>query len=727
MKFQQHSQITFILAAVFMLTWYGGLQAQTRPQTGIGSVAVVARSSTSSVIVRWGVSTSSAWRIANDTGYVVERLTLDSALKPLPNSLVRLTPEPLKPWSLAEWKARATRLKQEKNMNAAVATQMLYGKIAAPSSANSAQGLDFGAMTLAAQEQQQRFAFALLAADKDAFAAEGLALRLVDTSVRAGKRYTYRVFVPTKPPYTIDTGYVYAQARPFQAVQADVAFEAKGSDGSITLKWSPTGTKGYAGYYIYRADKANPTFKRLNTLPLVGNSNDSTKTSQFTDTTITNYKLYRYRLTAITPFADETLPLEVAVFGRDLTPPPAPTLATPEQTAQTTVKLKWSMPTTVSKDLAGFVVMRSARSLEGFKALPRNADKEAIADTSGKEYEGKRLPTTAREFTDTEANEEEPYYAVVAVDTAGNRAHSFAGYTIMRNINPIQPPKGLAATIDTLGVVRLRWNLGEESAIVGYRVYRANDPEQEFTLLTGDMLRDTVFTDTVSLKTLTKSIFYRVAALDKGYVHSQPSRILTLKRPDVVPPVAPMFTSVVVGDTAVSLAWQPSASDDVSYQSLMRRVVGASWQVLKIVSPLERNYNDASIVQQTEYEYRIVAVDSAGLRSEPSVIVKAHTYEQGLKQAITGLTARFDSTSGNVVLQWQYTSSAKNTAEKEWFIIYRASDDEPLEQYEAVQLPAMTFRDRVRTGASRAYRYAISATNGRLKSPLSQEISLHVP
>jgi hypothetical protein len=218
-----------------------------------------------------------------------------------------------------------------------------------------------------------------------------------------------------------------------------------------------------------------------------------------------------------------------------------------------------------------------------------------------------------------------------------------------------------------------------------------------------------------------------VAALDKGYVHSQPSRILTVKRPDVVPPVAPMFTGVVVGDTAVSLTWQPSASDDVSYQSLSRRVVGASWQVIKILPPYERNYTDASIVQQTEYEYRIVAVDSAGLRSEPSVIVKAHTYEQGLKQAITGLIARFDSTSGNVVLQWQYTSSAKNTAEKEWFILYRASDEEPLEQYEAVQPPAMTFRDRVRTGASRTYRYAIASTNGRTKSPLSQEIRLRIP
>ncbi|MCU0426279.1 MAG: hypothetical protein MUF71_11705 [Candidatus Kapabacteria bacterium] len=729
----EQTRLFTLLAAVVMFFHAVPIQltAQQQQPLNIGKIAGTARSSTDSIILRWGVSSALAWRMANDTGYVVERLTLDSLFKPVPNSLIKLTPQPIKPWSLAEWKSRATARKQEKNTYAAIATQMLYGKIQANtqgSANNAAGGINLNAVDAAATEFQTRFAYSLVAADNDAFAAEGLALRLVDTSVRAGESYTYRVFIPLRDKaYAIDTAYIFARAEPFQAVQADIALEAKAGDGSITVKWSPTGTKGYAGFFLYRADKANPTFKRLNTAPLLGNSNDSTKTSQFTDTTITNYKLYRYRLTAITAFADETLPLEVATFGRDLTPPPAPTLDKPEQTAQTTVKLKWSMPKTLPKDLAGFVVMRSSRSLEGFKALPRDAEAEARADTSGTEYEGKRLPATAREFTDTDADEEEPYYAVVAVDTAGNRAHSFAGYVIMRNMIPIAAPKGLAATIDSLGVVRLRWNLGEEKAIAGYRVFRANNPTQEFSLLTGDMLRDTVFTDTISLNTLTKSVFYRVAAVDKRYVVSQPSRILTVKRPDIVPPLAPMFTSVIVRDTAVSLAWQPSASDDVSYQALSRRVVGASWQLVKIIPPFERTYNDASITQQTEYEYRIIAVDSAGLRSEPSMIVKAHTYEQGLKQSITNLKAKYDSTQSRIVLDWQYTPSTKNSTGKEWFIVYRASDGDALEQYESVNISTMTFQDRVNPSQKRTYRYAIAVTNGRSTSPLSQEAQMRVP
>jgi hypothetical protein len=57
----------------------------------------------------------------------------------------------------------------------------------------------------------------------------------------------------------------------------------------------------------------------------------------------------------------------------------------------------------------------------------------------------------------------------------------------------------------------------------------------------------------------------------------------------------------------------------------------------------------------------------------------------------------------------------------------RASDDDALEQYEAVNLPALTFQDRINPTQKRTYCYAIAITNGRLVSPLLQEISLQIP
>ncbi len=62
-----------------------------------------------------------------------------------------------------------------------------------------------------------------------------------------------------------------------------------------------------------------------------------------------------------------------------------------------------------------------------------------------------------------------------------------------------------------------------------------------------------------------------------------------------------------------------------------------------------------------------------------------------------------------------------------FFIIHRASDDDALEQYEAVNLPTLTFQDRINPTRKRTYRYAIAVTNGRSTSPLSQEVQIRVP
>ncbi len=72
--------------------------------------------------------------------------------------------------------------------------------------------------------------------------------------------------------------------------------------------------------------------------------------------------------------------------------------------------------------------------------------------------------------------------------------------------------------------------------IRGFNVFYSNKPDHEFSLLTKTPLTDTVFRDTISLKTLTKKIYYKVVAVDYNSNYSKFSQILELKRPDVVPP-----------------------------------------------------------------------------------------------------------------------------------------------------------------------------------------------
>jgi hypothetical protein len=96
-------------------------------------------------------------------------------------------------------------------------------------------------------------------------------------------------------------------------------------------------------------------------------------------------------------------------------------------------------------------------------------------------------------------------------------------------------------------------------------------------------------------------------------------------------------------------------------------------------------------------------------------------------QAFTGLTAKYDSTTQSILLEWKYTSEKSSAADKQWFIIYRASDDDTFEQHEAVNMPKLTFQERVNPTFKRIYRYAIAVTHGRSTSPLSEEVTVSIP
>ena len=136
---------------------------------------LLAQSYGDSVVLRWAPSNAPAWRAYNRIGYHVERALLDTT-SPTPLRYERLTQEPLKPWTLEEWKRRS----RPEQQFAAIAAQCLYGRVSIPQPNTAESFLD------AATELENRFGFALFAADCDAHAATGLGLRFIDRAVRIG-------------------------------------------------------------------------------------------------------------------------------------------------------------------------------------------------------------------------------------------------------------------------------------------------------------------------------------------------------------------------------------------------------------------------------------------------------------------------------------------------------------------------------------------------------------
>ena len=311
---------------------------------------------------------------------------------------------------------------------------------------------------------------------------------------------------------------------------------------------------------------------------------------------------------------------------------------------------------------------------------------------------------------------------VGSVDTAGNVAASLPIYVDLIDTLPPNTPTGLVGTIDTAGVVRLHWDLGPEDDLLGYRVLWANDSTHEFSQLTGNVLHDTLFVDTVKVATLTEHVYYKVAAVDTRFLHSEMTHPLELNRPDLLAPEAPLFTDVFVSDTTVQLSWAPSASKDVVKQVLMRRTsVEEPWKELTTLGAFENRYVDSDVEKRQRYFYRIIAVDDAGLRSIPAPDVAGRPYDRGKRSGVHDPKGTYNSKTGVITLTWNFSG----LDEEYWFVIYRSYNGSRMKQYRAVGSSERKYADHLLVGNG-TYDYTVRVMTPHGESDPSTKISVTV-
>lgn len=651
-----------------------------------GAIEVLARADTDSVVLRWAPDNPAAWIKTRQSGFTVERAKVDTLSEFDSTAVQILNEQPITPWSLETWEQRVP----DDDEFAMMAAEALYGERFVIEPLESGNPIE--ALRNASDELNNRFGFALLAADNSTMAAEGLGLRYVDRNVEEGATYIYTVSpAEFDSTYLIESGtaVVDIEANPEPPPPRDL--KAEPGESSIMLSWKELPGEAYSGYYIYRSSDGGETYEQLNEEPhffMTGEQPDGENIIQFTDTSAVNYQRYHYRVRGITPFADLSRPAEVSAMARDMTPPPVPSIKMPEEVGPNAIRVTWSYPDTVG-DLEGFYISKSDyHTFESSESL----------------MEEPLLPSV-RSYVDSTATTERPWYFVIAVDTAGNAIPSFGAYGELIDRTPPSQPTGLQGKIDTTGTVHLAWDLGPEEDIIGYRLLYSNNPTHEFSTVTSMIVRDTVYTDTIAVKTLTKSIYYKVAALDERYNQSDFSTVLKLKRPDIVPPDPSVFSDVAVSDSAVALSWHPSTSRDLKRQVLYRREArtDASWDSLSGFGRTAGSFLDTAVVQNRTYRYRIQAVDSAGLRSEFASTVQARPYDTGMRQAPSLSTVRYDSTEKRVILEWSYSGPED---EEHYFVVYRSTSGNPPATYKAVEGEQRSFEDRsVVEGYT--YRYAI--------------------
>jgi hypothetical protein len=700
MKKQQFSNFNFlhnfIVIGIIVLSAIGNSAiGQTSNQANIQDTAliqIISKVSTDSLVLRWAPNHPGAWEQALKIGYTVERaeIPIDSTKQ---IQIEKLSNPSILPLPKENWKSI---FKSDNKMAALAASQIYMNQV-------SQLSIDPIALQTKQNELLNRHGFTLLASDRDLQVSVASGLGYIDKTYKKGANYLYRIYF-TKPLEGIyaDTALIFINTGEIDKTPLTRMPAVNAGDGKIELRWDAGVKSGFSGYYVERSEAGKNEFKRLNDEPLVSfrNENKEQNMSYFIDS-IPNYVPYDYRLIGLTAFGEMSQPSDpIKAMAIDLTPPAAAVITAVKNEDKSKLRINWIIPQK-STDFDHIAIARSFNNDGPFISISKtiNKNETTYLDENPEQHQGN-------------------FYVVLCYDTAGNIAKSLPFYGIVQDDTPPLTPINLSGYIDTFSVVHLNWSIGKELDLQGYRVYYSNSPDHEFSNITPQILKDTTFRDTIEKRTLTKHIYYRIAAVDNNYNHSKLSPWIKVKRLDVIAPVAPIFNSLEVLDTAVVLKWINSSSDDVKAQFLFRKMQGENtWTLLKKFDehPFQSEYLDRNFEKKKFYEYRLQASDSSGLYSEFSPIGTVRTFDNGMRKGISEFAVSFDKEKGKNILSWKYEEKGDFQ-----FWVYRSLKNQPITKYKVVKGDRRVFEEEVLNGANNQYQYAIKVVykNGG-ESPLT--------
>lgn len=665
------------------------------------AVGVIARSFGDSIIIRWGVTAPLGWKLSNKSGYMIERYTLlkDGKIdkKNSPEKII-LSPNPIKPWPLEKWEAII-----KDNDYAKIAAQALYGK---EFKIENKKTQDVMQMVSLSQELEMRASFAQFSADQSLKVAEASGLKFTDRTVKKGESYVYKVYslVPANT-YAIDTGSVFIGTNDNSPLPKPLDLKADFSDRVVMLNWNKTYYQHiYSTYFIERSSDGGKTFIRTDELPIINTSPGTEGNAHRMykiDSLPANNVPYVFRVRGITPFEEVSPPSDtVQGMGKSVAIQLAPHINSAKNLKNGNIEIQWRFPKEYNSKISEFEIMKANRSNGEYKSI-------AKVNTELRIYEDKKP-------------ERINYYIVRVKETNGSYFSSFPAMAqLIDSIAPVTPT-GLKGDINKNGIVKLSWATGKDIDIAGYRIYMANNPNEAYTQTTNELVRDTVFIDTININTITSKVYYKVMAVDLNYNLSSFSNSLEIKRPDIIPPASPVLETYAASDTSIYLKWIPSSSKDVAKHIVYRREkYSNSWNPVYETKSKINVYTDRDVKMKTNYEYVIVAVDSANLESEKRQIVTLSIIDYGFRTEITHTEAKVDRLNKKVEIKWEYEN-----AKPEKFLIYRAEKGQPLRLYKATDGNVRIFVDKVlRMNTIYVYRIKASFSDGG-ESPFSQELEV---
>ena len=666
-------------------------------------IKVIGRALKDKVLLRWAPTTPLSWQIINKYGYTIERVTMTKNNKLIENrKLQQLTASPLKPWPEAQWESIAYDKNGEVNKYVAIAAQAIFGD---SFELTEDYSNDITKVIAKSQENEKRFTFALFSADQSLKVAEAMGLHYVDNKVVEDEKYLYRIYanVPSEV-MALDTGFIYIGPPDYAELPRPYELHGDFEEKMVTLTWNrELFEQIYSNYEVQRSDNSKDFFT-IDDLPFINTApmdKPYPRLMYRMDSLPENNLTYYYRIRGRTPF-DEWGPWSDTISGQSkVSLKFKPMIREANVIDNKEVELKWEFPDEHNQDIEYFTLLRANKANGNYTELAGN------------------LNPSFRTFTDKKPDVSN-YYIVRAFNSSKEASSSFPYFAQLVDSFPPAPPTGLKAMIDTTGLVTLSWKRGPEEDILGYRIFRSNFASEEFGQMTKSPVNDTVYSETIKLKNLSRKIYYKIAVIDKNFNQSEFSDVVLLLKPDIMPPTSPLFKAPKSKKEGAQLEWINSSSKDVVKHVLYRRKANDKNWTTVAVFPLTDSvqlFIDKQITPKLLYEYTMLAVDSSNNESNPCKSVFVRKIDTGVRPAIEEIKTSVDEVNKQIEIRWEYPyENVKN------YIVYRGKGEDPIRYYQFAPGDKFKFIDK-KVIINTEYKYRIKArfTDGS-ESAFSEEV-----
>jgi hypothetical protein len=313
------------------------------------------------------------------------------------------------------------------------------------------------------------------------------------------------------------------------------------------------------------------------------------------------------------------------------------------------------------------------------------------------------------------------YYQIFAVNQRGETSlPGISKGVVFKSGKTPSAPSKLSAERKT-GRILLSWTPPAE-AVAGYQVERSIEGK-DWTILNSNATSEPRYEDGYS-QDATGTFSYRVVSWSYEDNKSAPSEAISVPLADTNPPMVPIVNGIDGADGKVVLHFSPrGGSDDAAgFYVLRSRVVMEPGQVVNttMLKSDSTELTDRDVEAGSTYFYRVVAVDAAGNRSEPTNPVSVQVSEPALV-APPSPRAHFETKPFPRVI---FDFDAAKGSSIRWALERKEKDG----KWSQIQGPfpagTTTVMDAHPPGTARAiYRLVTIATNGAV-GPKSPEVEV---